>query len=412
MPLGNSITQGNMEHPSYRYRLWQKLIDAEVDFEFVGSHSENQGGTPSLPAYKGKTYSNVNEGHWGWSADQILNGNREQPNKGELRKWLKQYKPDIVLMHLGTNDMFRNHDLEETVAELREVVRQIRAEAPQVTIMMAKLIPAYSQATGEQAANNIKRLNERIPLLVQELNNLQSPVILVDQNTGFDPTTGVDTWDGIHPNASGEEKMAQVWFEALANEIIVPLPVELHDFKGIATPSSVQLSWTTASEQDNDYFEVQRAQDTVDSAFTTIGKVKGAGTTSLTTRYTFEDKEAPAGISYYRLRQVDFSGEESYSAVVAVNVRQAEDATMRLYPTQTHNKPVTLRMEALKPKEKFRIALYTLEGRLIREMDVQADEQGNFSQLVQVDGLADAHLYLVKAILADRVFLRHLFVSR
>ena len=294
MPLGNSITQGNMEHPSYRYRLWKKLIDAEVDFEFVGSHNENQGGIPALPAYKGKTFSNVNEGHWGWNADQILNGNRDQPSKGELRKWLKKYQPDVVLMHLGTNDMFRNHDLDETVAELREVVRQIRAEAPQVTILMAKLIPAYSQAAGEQAVNNINRLNQRIPLLVQELNSLQSPVILVDQNTGFDPATGVDTWDGIHPNASGEEKMAQVWFEALLNGIITPLPVELHDFKGIATPSSVQLTWATATEQDNDYFEVQRAQDTAATAFIPIGKVKGAGTTSLTTRYTFEDKEAAA----------------------------------------------------------------------------------------------------------------------
>ena len=85
---------------------------------------------------------------------------------------------------------------------------------------------------------------------------------------------------------------------------------------------------------------------------------------------------------------------------------------MRLYPTQTHKKPVTLQMEALKPKEKFRIALYTLEGKLLREMKVEADEQGNYSQLVQVHDLADAQLYLVKAILDDRVLLRHLFVSR
>jgi acyl-CoA thioesterase I len=91
MPLGNSIAQGGETHPSFRYQLWKKLIDAEVKFEFVGSLETNwyrnapdteQGADVASPVYedeyKGQTFTNRHEGHWGWNTSEILNG-KENP---------------------------------------------------------------------------------------------------------------------------------------------------------------------------------------------------------------------------------------------------------------------------------------------------------------------------------------------
>ncbi|GAB3529399.1 hypothetical protein GCM10027443_08640 [Pontibacter brevis] len=219
LSLGNSVTQGTTHHPGYRHRLWQKLIDAGIDAEFVGSHDVNYGGDPEVKnrVYKGKSYTNRNEGHWGWYTDEILRG---RIGKGNLAQWLQTYTPDIALVHLGSNDMLRQCGAgksvnkpcyQETIDELKKVIQQIRHKNPAVTILLAQLIPMQE----EEAAHRIKELNKRLPALVKELNTPHSPVILVDQYTGFDPTRGADTWDGIHPNASGEEKMAQKWFDAL-----------------------------------------------------------------------------------------------------------------------------------------------------------------------------------------------------
>ncbi|PKV63554.1 SGNH/GDSL hydrolase family protein [Pontibacter ramchanderi] len=406
MPLGNSITQGNMEFVSYRYPLWTKLIDEGLNVEFVGSHTENDGGTPVYRKYKGQSFSNRNEGHWGWTADEILNG---RDGKGTIAQWAETYTPDVVLMHLGTNDMFRNQGIDETVTELKAVIAAIHEKSPGVTIFIAKLIPADGQQVGPTPAQNIQLLNQRIEELVDSQSPAGPPLILVDQNTGFNAVK--DTYDGVHPNASGMEKMAQVWFEAIMNEIIVPLPVELNNFKGVATQSGVQLSWETASELDNAFFEVQRGQSATE--FDSVGRVEGAGTTSLPQRYTYQDEMAAQGVHYYRLRQVDYDGTESYSAVLAVSLMQATTEEMRVFPTQTKsNHTVTVQVLALQPQEKFSISIYTLEGKLVKEFEAEADHRGNFTQLLPTADLRDGSMYMVRATLPGRAFIRHLMVGR
>ena len=408
MPLGNSITQGDMDFVSYRYPLWKKLIDAEIKFEFVGSHTENDGGTPTFQDYKGQSFSNRNEGHWGWRADEILNG---KDGKGNIAQWAEDHRPDIVLIHMGTNDMFAGQDIDETIAEIKAVIATIHNKSPGVTIFLAKLIPAYDQSVGLTIAQNIQTLNERIEALANAQTPDGPPIVLVDQNTGFNATTGIDTYDGVHPNTSGMEKMAQVWFEAIRDEISIPLPVELHGFKGIATQSGVQLAWETASEQDNAFFEVQRGQSA--TTFRSIGRVEGAGTTSLSQRYTFQDREAGNGLHYYRLRQVDHDGTESFSAVLTVSLQQATAEEMRVYPTRSKSSnPVTVQMLALQPLEKFNISIYTLEGKLVKEFEVEADSRGNFTQELQTGDLSDGNLYMVRASLANRAFIRHLMIDR
>jgi lysophospholipase L1-like esterase len=409
MPLGNSITQGDGKHPSYRYALWKMLIDAEVDFEFVGSHDVNKDGVnPAVKGteYKGKIYTNRNEGHWGWRADEILNG---RPGQQRLGQWVKNHTPDIVLMHLGTNDMFQNQSVDETIGELREVVLQIRAENPDVVIFMAQLIPADEGVGHARTNQNINNLNARIPALVEELTTLRSPVILVDQNTGFDATWNPnsiegqgDTYDGLHPNFIGEQKMAQRWFEAIMNEVITPLPVELTRFSARLTPpNDVLLEWETATETDNAYFEVQRSPD--GKVFEEIGRVAGAGTTVVAQRYTYTDSAATPGTLYYRLKQVDTDGDSSLSQVVHVQVRGLPHA-LKVFPTSSKGQHVTLHLQHSHPHHMADVYVYTKEGKLVHKQQVELDHKGIFSTKILTDQLHGAGIYLVRVMAGDKVY--------
>ena len=207
MALGNSITQSNSSYKSYRYPLWQKLVNAKVSFDFVGSMRNNSSGNPIWPDYQGQTFDQDHEGHWGWRADEILNG---KSGSAKLSDWLQGYMPDIVLLHLGTNDLIQGQGVNSTLEDLRQVVGVIRAKNPKVIVLLAKLIPSNTNTTWKAA---IEAFNVLVPALAVELHRIESPVLLVDQFSGYN--SYLDNHDGLHPNALGEEKMATKWFEAL-----------------------------------------------------------------------------------------------------------------------------------------------------------------------------------------------------
>lgn len=103
-----------------------------------------------------------------------------------------------------------------------------------------------------------------------------------------------------------------------AYSTVSPLPVTLTAFQAKATPAGVALAWTTASERGADYFAVERAAD-AQKSFQTIGRVRCAGTTTQAQAYQFVDATAaPGALGYYRLRQVDLDGTETFGSVLAV----------------------------------------------------------------------------------------------
>ncbi|NLG19556.1 MAG: cellulose-binding protein [Fibrobacter sp.] len=198
-PYGNSITQADGSHQSYRYPLWKKLIDANIAFDFVGTMNTNFSGNPNRPDYKGKRFDADHEGHWGWRVDQILQN---------INNWLNQYTPDMVLMHLGTNDCIQGQTISETLNEIKQIIEKLRNDNPSVVIFMANLIPCNAQGTPPR----ITEINNRIKPLAEELTSESSPIIFVDQYSGINSS---ELYDGIHPNAVGEEKMATKWFDAI-----------------------------------------------------------------------------------------------------------------------------------------------------------------------------------------------------
>ncbi len=110
-----------------------------------------------------------------------------------------------------------------------------------------------------------------------------------------------------------------------------PLPVELLSFYARLQGQEVLLTWQTASEINNDRFEVYRANN--NGNWHKIGEVDGAGNSQSELHYQFTDTKAPIGEVYYRLRQVDFDGSSSYSHIETVRIAAAKPVqTLRLYP--------------------------------------------------------------------------------
>lgn len=113
---------------------------------------------------------------------------------------------------------------------------------------------------------------------------------------------------------------------------IVVLPVELAHFTAFSKGTAVSLQWLTASEDQNDYFLIERSAD--GQTFEGIGKADGKGTTALETEYVYTDERPLAGTSYYRLKQVDEDGSYTFSKVVAVS-RAGQAIASKVYPTVT-----------------------------------------------------------------------------
>lgn len=152
------------------------------------------------------------------------------------------------------------------------------------------------------------------------------------------------------------------------------LPVELLDFNANCQTDAVTLSWTTASEINNDHFIVERrSQD--GNNWTKIVSVPGAGNSNQVNHYSAEDKQPFEGINYYRLKQIDFNGETTTFAPVQVNcVANQETATaIKLYPNPFHTDLFVI-MENLE-NQKVIINVFDNPGKLVlKETITPADD--------------------------------------
>ena len=160
-----------------------------------------------------------------------------------------------------------------------------------------------------------------------------------------------------------------------------PVPVELNSFTATTNGKEVILNWSTATELNNQGFEVQRKFGSND--FVTIGSVKGNGTTTSLNNYTYVDKLTDAGKYFYRLKQIDYGGKYEYSQVVEVN--WSPFTTYKLeqnYPNPFN--PTTTIGFGIMEKENVRLSLLNILGEEIRVLLNEEREAGYHS--IDFDG--------------------------
>ena len=214
--LGNSITNGVDRFNSYRRPLWQMLHNGNYNFDFIGSWSKHHMGT-EVP---NPDFDMDNEGHSGWRFDNLFNPPDWDSTRGNLTAWLNTYSPDIVLLELGTNDVFQCRKIKDMLKDLSATIDLLRKKNNTVKIFVAQIPPLGAQWADKKLCGNdtsysrvIIDLNKNIASFSEVHSTAQSPVIAVDQFTGVD--TAKDMFDDIHPNEKGEKIMAERWFGAI-----------------------------------------------------------------------------------------------------------------------------------------------------------------------------------------------------
>jgi lysophospholipase L1-like esterase len=187
MPLGDSITRGagSPSYNSYRMALAHRLLLGGIQINYVGSQ-ENGTGTDIQ-----------HEGHGALDIDEL---------SAQLDDSLAQERPDVVLLHAGTNNITQGDSGATTVCKLSGLIDQIRTARPDAYILVAQIIS--SRVPAELAQD--RAYNRLIPLMVEAKND---PLItVVDQSS----VGGIDLHDLHHPNDFGYSKMAYNWYTAMA----------------------------------------------------------------------------------------------------------------------------------------------------------------------------------------------------
>jgi hypothetical protein len=189
-----------------------------------------------------------------------------------------------------------------------------------------------------------------------------SDLRLTRVNSGIG-TSGVNGGTIANPqiNRTGltAANLSTSFYVASINSTSSPLPITLISFTAALENSVVKLNWSTAAEIDNDFFTIQRSKD--ESGWEDVVKIPGNGTSSVTQFYSAVDQQPFNGTSYYRLKQTDIDGKESFSPVVSVKHTE-ELSSISVYPNPASNQ-LTVRFSSF---GNYQCAIENMNGQSVR----------------------------------------------
>lgn len=197
MPLGDSITRGAIipapgDVPGgYRTNLWKKLAIAGYAVRFVGEDISN-------PDPRGLPDPHHN-GYKGWTIEQI---------DANIGRWLEKSKPDIVLLHIGTNDAFGKPRSEVISTRLDKLITHITSQSPRTCLIVAQIIDTKDVNIRDW----IHAYNKLIPGIVQRHAKAGERVTMVNMAAAVPLSDFIDPY---HPNKVGYDRMADAWFGAI-----------------------------------------------------------------------------------------------------------------------------------------------------------------------------------------------------
>jgi len=143
--------------------------------------------------------------------------------------------------------------------------------------------------------------------------------------------TDAQTAYTIHDGSANYSVGAYYFFDDVRVETANPLPIELVNFDAFSEETVVRTEWLTSSEINNDYFTVERSIDLEN--WEVIGTLDGAGNSTEEQSYELIDYRPVTGVSYYRLKQTDFDGKETYSDTRSVQRSNYSEPVIHPVPT-------------------------------------------------------------------------------
>ncbi|NER80289.1 MAG: T9SS type A sorting domain-containing protein [Leptolyngbya sp. SIO1D8] len=190
----------------YRKRLFESLSPVYPGLQFVGSESNGDG----------SGFDQDHEGHSGWRADEIRDNIYLT---GE--DWLTNHPPDVILLHIGTNDIGAGENLTNIVSEVEDILNRIDQyesdNNTEVVVFVARIIRLlFGAFDGSETTD----YNNQIATMVNQRIANGDQLFLVDQEPSIVYPGGLP--DEIHPDQTGYNSMADVWELAINSTLATP----------------------------------------------------------------------------------------------------------------------------------------------------------------------------------------------
>ncbi|WP_405820030.1 GDSL-type esterase/lipase family protein [Streptomyces sp. NBC_01390] len=208
MPVGDSMTIGSAGEHTWRYRLWQHLRETYGGpFRIVGPREalyDKATDTADSYEYADPDFPRAHLAGWGegWQHMTPL-----------IADAVRAHKPDVLLVSLGLIDLGFYTDADQTAENARLFVAEARRSNPRIAIALLPVIPNVRAQTDPPFAAQVTRFNELLAKTAADLDEPRSPLLLTSPPPSYD--INHDTYDGTHPNANGEHKIAGAFADSL-----------------------------------------------------------------------------------------------------------------------------------------------------------------------------------------------------
>lgn len=183
------------------------------------------------------------------------------------------------------------------------------------------------------------------------------------------------------------------------------LPVSIFNFGGTIKNNQAYLNWSTAVENNNKGFYVERSKDS--RSFESVGFVQGAGNSSHITNYSYTDvslKDINVSTTYYRLKQVDADGTSAYSNVISLNLENIQNAgKLKLYPNPVKN-AATVEL-SLENASNVKAQLISRDGKVLLNIDKGVLNKGIQQFYINTQNIAKGS-YILRVTINDKTYSR------
>lgn len=208
--VGDSMTVGAAGDYTWRYRMWQHLREQGEPFSVVGPRVtlydkaadaavSSDYADPGFPPHARRHLAGWGEG---WRHLVPLIGDT-----------VRDHRPDVLLISLGLIDLGFYTDAEQTAVNVERFIAAARAAGPRVRMVLLPVIPNTRADLDPGFADQCAELNVRMAKAVAAHDSPESPLLLASRPDGYDIL--LDTYDGTHPNVSGEHKLAAAFADAM-----------------------------------------------------------------------------------------------------------------------------------------------------------------------------------------------------